>query len=294
MTTVTPPSDAPAQDKPAPADTPQARAQAMTQALLANPTAIPDRFKDEQGNVNQTFLFQTLLSQEKQETAPPAGVTTDSGTTTDNTAPSVESPPPNDASEPASIAEAFEGPPIPAGANLWQLAEQQLRESGTVDDKVVAGLKAQGATDAALSAMAKGFSASKAEGMQRAYDLVGGKDAFNATVEWTKANIKDSNELAAITASLKGPGSHLVLKGLHARMLEAKAPSGQVDTSLGGGTIVPGAASLIPFDSPRSQQAAMSDPKYLSDPTYRAHCDARMMIAAGVPEPEAKKAVGLI
>ena len=270
------------------ADTPQKQAQAMVEAIMSNPTAIPARFKDEMGNVNQTFLFQTCLAQVKGEEPP--SPTADPEAASASTASPDPTPPSPDDSSPASIADAFEGKPVD---NPWEVAEQQIREKGQIDEAIVTQLKEKGVTEAALAAMAKGIQASKVEGMTKAYEACGGKDNFNATMAWAKENITDPQERAALAASLKGEGALFVLQGLHARAQAAAAESGQVDTSDGGTAIAPGTPKLVPFQSGAEQQAAMSDKRYITDPVFRAEADARVMIAAGVPEADAKRAVGL-
>ena len=73
--------------------------------------------------------------------------------------------------------------------------------------------------------------------------------------------------------------------GMHQRRLAADpASSGQVDTSaVAGSTLPPGnpLANLKPFRDWGEQKAAMADPRYKTDPDYRATCEARLMLGAG-------------
>lgn len=275
---------------PAP-NTAEERAQANVNIALANPDMVPDKFKSADGSVNGDALLQSYLHMERmasgqnqqiEDPTPASEQTTSdaaesSTTTTDS---------PDDSSSPESLAEAMEGKAPPPGADLWALAQEQIRAAGNVDEAVLNGLREQGVPDVALAAMANGIKAQQKADMDAAHEACGGKEGFDATIKWAKDNLP-AQEQAAITEAFKGPNAVLVLQGLYARAMGAGAiaqPSGQVNTGVGGTAIAPNPDSQLPrIESPQDMQALMRDPKYRSDAEYRRKVDKAIMQGAGVP-----------
>jgi hypothetical protein len=263
--------------------TPEGRAQAQTQIAMQFPANVPDKFKREDGTVDGDALLQSYLHLEQKQSSPdptpsqsqePTGTPADSSTT-------AQSQDASSSDDPASLAEALEGPKPPEGADLWLTAKQQLQEKGTVDDAVVNALVQSGVPTEAIQAMAAGVLAQRKNEVQAAYDAVGGKENFTATMEWARSNLNDA-ERAAFAEALKGPGAIFALQGIASRAATAGAPSGQVNTSEGG-TIAPNPDSVIqPHRSAQDMQNAMMDPKYRLDPEYRKKVDRQVMAGAGI------------
>ncbi len=288
QTTAAPdPTGAPTPPK---AETPQTRAQAMTETMV-NAGTVPSQFKDENGNVNQTHLFQTLLAMEKGET--PAALASLASDAETNTAPTATAAPsPEKPSEAESLSDALTGKPLAEGENPWAMASEQLRTKGTVDENVVKALKDQGATDEALAAMAHGFKAKQKSDMDTSYEVCGGKEGFDATIAWAKANLSP-DEIANIDSGFKTEHAALVLGGLHARAQAAgPQPSGQVDTSTGEIAIAsPG--QIQPFATKQEAMAAQRSKEYITDPAFRRETEARIMLMSGA-SPEQLRAAGLL
>jgi hypothetical protein len=121
--------------------------------------------------------------------------------------------------------------------------------------------------------------------MAKAAEIVGGADRLKATFEWAKSNLP-ADQRAKLVADLQGPNGELVLRGLH---LQASAAGNMppvttaVDTSLGEGAMAPAAnANIQPFTDPQEQQAALSDPRYKTDPAYRLIVMKRIGAASGI------------
>ncbi len=280
MTDPTPLTPAPP-NAPAPA-TPQARAQAMTETLV-NTGTVPDRFKDEQGNVNQTYLFQTMLEMEKGETpaqvpvapaAPSAAAT--APVLKDSAAPATP------ASASGSLADALSGPALPEGTNPWDQATKDLETTGAITESTVAALKAINTPDSAIASIARDFAAKAQSDMDSAYGVCGDKAGFDATIAWAKESL-NPEELRQFDVGLKTPHALMILAGIHARAAAAAPlPSGQVDTGTGENAIIGNTGALTPFATREDCLRFMQDPKYRTDPDFRKEVEIRQMMMSGV------------
>ena len=268
---------------PVPADTPEARAEANAQVAMTNPAMVPDKFKNEDGSVNGDALLQSYLHMEQRMSNapvsedPPANeqpqAVTDPGQALDTGA----AP-----SEAGSIAEAFDGPAPVEGSTLWSQVETELSTNGAITEGTLKALRDQGVPETLIASAAYGRQAKLKSDMDAAYDITGGQENFDATMAWAKTNLSEADK-ATVSEGLKGPNSLVILQGLHARYAAEQATSGQVNTGASGQpSLGPAAERVAPFTSAREQHAAISDPRYISDPEYRAKVDMRMQLAAGI------------
>lgn len=260
-------------------DTPQARAEATTKMMMAHPDQIPQRFKDAEGKINQTFLYQSVFEIEggKPDPTPAAQSVAADGVNTP--APEVTSTPASDA---ASLNEALNGKPAPEGADLWKQAEAELSK-GDLTEATLKGLRENGVPDSLIAAAAHGASSKQADDMKQAHAICGGEENFNKTMKWCRDTM-DPASVAAITEGFNGPNALHILRGLFADASAATAPSGQVNTMQNPGVsaIAPDQdANLQPFATPRDQHAALMDPRYKTDATFRTIVEKRLMLGSG-------------
>lgn len=264
--------------------TPEGVAKAQVNTLLANPAQIPQKFKDADGTVNVDALTTSYLELERARSGASADAAPATETTEPSAADAAAALTQNDSSDAESLADALADPKAPEGSDLWAAVGKEFDETGTLSEGTVAGLLKAGVPQTMISAAVEGRKAKQQQDMVKAAELVGGKSELDATLAWAKANLSQS-EKAAIIPLLRGPSAETVLMGMHQRRLAAAPkPDGQVDTStVVGGTLPQGNphANLKPFRDWSEQKAAMADPRYKSDPDYRATCEARLMLGAG-------------
>ena len=266
--------------------TPEGVAQAQVNTLLQNPAQVPQKFKGADGTVNVDALMASYLELEKSKSAAPADTSAADAATLaaksglDAAAALANSSEPTSAE---SLADALTEPKAPEASEMWTAINAEFAKTGTISDESAKLLVASGADPAILVTFNAGLAATQKADMATAADMVGGKEALDTTLAWAKENLS-ADEKASIIPQLRGAQAETILMGLHARRIAATAPSGQVDTNtLAGGTLPQGNPdlNLKPFRDWSEQQHAMADPRYKTDPDYRAICETRLQLGAG-------------
>lgn len=104
-----------------------------------------------------------------------------------------------------------------------------------------------------------------------AYEKVGGKEQYTSMTQWALANFSDA-ELAAYNAAVVGTPDQrsLAIEGLKARYTAA---AGSEPSLLSGSPASNGGDA---FASLAQVTAAMRDPRYRSDPAYRASVEEKL------------------
>ena len=266
-----------------PADTPEAKAVANVEVAMNNPAMVPDKFKNEDGSVNGDALLQSYLHMEQRMSGVPVSETPPANEQPQAVTDPSQALKTEDTADAGSIAEAFDGPAAPEGSDLWKQVETELSTGGEITPETFNALKQAGVPESLIASAAYGRQAKMKSDMDSAYEITGGKESFDATMEWAKTNLSEADK-ATMSQGLKGPNSLMILQGLHAKYQASAESSGQVDTgSAGQPALGPAADRIVAFTSPREQHAAMCDPKYISDPEYRAKVDMRLQLSAGIP-----------
>lgn len=147
------------------------------------------------------------------------------------------------------------------------VATKEFNETGALTPETMTKLAAVGLTQEYVSTYMAGV---KALELQRTSELaasVGGAQVFNAAIEWGQANLPPT-EQAAYESGLSNPATAKVYaEALVAKMTAARgytAPAGAI-----AGGKVPDAASSGIFKSEAEWQAAMSDPRFETNPAYK-------------------------
>lgn len=106
---------------------------------------------------------------------------------------------------------------------------------------------------------------------QQIFSEIGGKDQYNAMIDWAGKNMKQT-EIDAYNRAVESGDMNsamFAVKGLQARF---RAASGAAEPRLmQGGKTAPGG-----FESVAQVVAAMSDPRYKIDPAYRAQVERKI------------------
>jgi len=105
------------------------------------------------------------------------------------------------------------------------------------------------------------------------YAPVGGKDEYNALVQWAASNVSDEHKRVFNEAIQSGDKDRaalavqalIALRGGNGRLLNGKTTSAD--------------AGVQPYPSQAQAVAAVRDPRYTRDPAYRAEHEARLAVS---------------
>lgn len=153
-------------------------------------------------------------------------------------------------------------------------SEEYLRD-GKLSDKSYAELAALGVDRSLVDAYVAGQQALVERQADSIYSTVGGKEAYSRMVGWASENLS-KDEIAAFNDVVQSGDLrkiNLAVSGIHSRM---KASSSEPSLVMGK------SASKAPsgaFRSTAELVAAMRDPRYQTDPAYRADIESRLSIS---------------
>lgn len=149
--------------------------------------------------------------------------------------------------------------------------EQEIINTGTINDDARAKLNAQGVSNEMIDAFAAGqkarFDAARNEGL----DYVGGQEAWDGMKAWAKANLSES-EQKSFNNALRSDSWQLAIDGIKARM----AANSEGNLTVGN---EPGTAQASGYKSRAEMQRDMNDPRYSSDPAFRQQVMQKMKAA---------------
>lgn len=153
-------------------------------------------------------------------------------------------------------------------------SEEYLRD-GKLSDKSYAELAELGVDRSLVDAYVAGQQALVERQAESIYSTVGGKEAYSRMVGWASENLS-KDEVAAFNEVVQSGDLrkiNLAVSGIHSRM---KAATNEPSLVMGK------SANKAPSGAFRSTAeivAAMSDPRYKTDPAYRADIENRLSIS---------------
>lgn len=154
---------------------------------------------------------------------------------------------------------------------------KEFRENGKLSEESYKALEAKGISRSVVDAYVEGQKALANQLRARVAASVGGEETLNAVLEWAGGVLTEA-EIEAydnVLASGDENAIRLAVMGLHARYA---AEHGQEPSLVGGGGNT-GGPTVRPFNSNEEIVAAMSDPKYDSDPSYREEVARRLAVS---------------
>lgn len=173
----------------------------------------------------------------------------------------------------------------PAATKKFSYEEFQadvLKNGGRPSVAMVTSMAAAGFDDASIANLASTVFAEVSVKMEKAAEAVGGKTELDATIEWAKNNLTEV-EKTALNQVLRTPFYVAAVKDLHAKRLaaaptdESQEPDNAEREAVSAGT---GNEVVEPFTSLAEQNKAYRDPRFNTDPKYRANVQARAYAAA--------------
>lgn len=271
------PAGAPATQPKAPAQTPaQAPAKAAPKRAPARrPRWLPQEFARPEDLVRAYETMRADVGREpahEPKATPPA-----------ETEPEIGAPPtapvyPGDLVAPAPPAAAGPAPahaPTPASepssAADFSPFEKELCETGGLCAESYAQLEALGAPRWLVDRHIEGRIAVAEAARREIVELAGGEERFDAMRRWARETLPEA-ELAAYENAVKGPkeAAKLAVLGLAAAYVKEV---GDTPTLVGGAGAPVGSG---PFANPDELAQAIRDPRYRSDPEYRAEVADRI------------------
>ncbi len=143
--------------------------------------------------------------------------------------------------------------------------QQEYNELGGLSDDAYQALEEAGISNEMVNTWLAGQEAIADQSISQIYQSVGGEENYNAMLRWAGDNLQQW-ELDAFNNSIENldPNAMFAVQGLMARMQNAEG----IPPRLMSGESIPSTAPR--FESLAQVTEAMRDPKYSSDPAYRA------------------------
>lgn len=243
---------------------------AAAPAAGARPDNVPEKFWDaEKGALNTDALLESYKALESKQGGPKVDETP---APKDPAAPKLEIP------EGATDSEAVDAVVTKAGLDPIKLGEKIARQ-GKLDDADYVAIEALGVPraliDAHVNVTAKLAEMTQASNVQTAYEMVGGQDKATAIMEWAAKALPEA-DINSFNAKLAGTEWKDAITVLEARYLKANPPSGEPNLTPGGSG---GGSTVAGYKSTAERSADMNDPRYRTDPAFRANVTARMRVS---------------
>ena len=146
-----------------------------------------------------------------------------------------------------------------------EVFQQEYNELGKLSDDAYTALEEAGIPNNVVDTWLAGQEAIADQSISQIYQSVGGEDNYNTMLNWASENLEQW-ELDAFNSSIENldPNAMFAVQGLMARMQNAEG----IPPRLMTGESVPSTAPR--FESLAQVTEAMRNPKYASDPAYRA------------------------
>lgn len=148
---------------------------------------------------------------------------------------------------------------------------EEFFKTGALTEKSYKELTALGYPKSVVDQFIAGQKAVLAAEEAQVFSTVGGKESYDSLIKWAGANLS-TEEIDAYNQSVESGNMNQVMfavKGLQARYSSAN----KGEPKLAGGL---GRTSPTGFNSVAQVVAAMSDPKYKTDPAYRAEVERKI------------------
>lgn len=158
-----------------------------------------------------------------------------------------------------------------AGLKMEDL-EAEFAEQGQLSPESYLALERAGIPKSTVDNYIAGLEAQNRLIELEVYDQVGGKEEYQSLIKWADQNLSP-DEIEAFDEAAQNPASpqfRLALDGLKAKY---SSDSASYKDNLGGGN----KPSADVFESVQQVTAAMSDPRYATDPAYQKQVADKLM-----------------
>ncbi|MHC2462731.1 capsid assembly protein [Bradyrhizobium embrapense] len=155
-----------------------------------------------------------------------------------------------------------------AGLSYEELQAEYARNGGQLSDSAYAALEAAGIDRRTVDAHTRGQEAVAREIRSQVFNTVGGEEAYGDLIMWAKDNLSPSEQAAFNRSANSGDLDtiKLAVAGLQSRYT---ADVGVTPKLIGGGSGHGSQSHGDAFSSTSELTAAMKDPRYQHDESYR-------------------------
>lgn len=153
----------------------------------------------------------------------------------------------------------------------FQTFQDEMNETGGLSEDAYEALQEAGIQREMVDTWIEGQEARAEQNIDQLYSLAGGVDSYNQMLQWADNNLHPT-EAEAFNKQIDNldATAELAVAGLYARYLQSE---GSMPSLMTGDTNV----SIEPrYDSLAQITSAMSDPRYETDPAYRAQVAGRL------------------
>jgi len=153
----------------------------------------------------------------------------------------------------------------------FQTFQDEMNETGELSDGAYEALEEVGIQRGMVDTWIEGQSAKAEQNVNGLYNLAGGIESYNQMLQWADNNLHPT-EADAFNKQIDSldATAELAVAGLYARYQQSE---GAMPSLMSGDTNV----SIEPrYDSLAQITSAMSDPRYETDPAYRAQVAGRL------------------
>jgi hypothetical protein len=174
-------------------------------------------------------------------------------------------------------AKAEEVSPVEATTGVIDAARDEFSEKGELSDDTFKALEEAGLPREFVEQYIAGQEAMSVQQTASIQASIGGAESYEAMSEWAGENLSDS-ELDAYNDIVEGGSieqATVAVKGLYARF---QAAEGKSPSLVQGSTS--GDSGVEPFGSTAQVTEAMRDPRYASDPAFRAKVEQRLAVSS--------------
>jgi len=141
----------------------------------------------------------------------------------------------------------------------------EYAQKGELSDDSYSELAQGGLNAEVVDTWIAGQSAIANQITERAYESVGGKEEYNALLDWAKASLPE-NEIDSFNRAIENTNTDDVLFAIKSLQARKNIEVGETPTLLQGDT---GGKSVSSYKSVTQLTKAMNDPRYQNDPAYR-------------------------
>lgn len=173
--------------------------------------------------------------------------------------------------KPGDKAKEGEGEAPPLTTAVQSLAKA-FEETGEFPEENVKALVDLGLPAETIEIYRAGLEALTERAVSEVHTVAGGKDKYEAAVEWARQNLNDK-DLAYYNGNIDDPAKRTqTVEWLMGKFSTARPSEGKL---VGG--LAPTASSGDVFSSDTQVTQAMSDPRYKTDPAYRKQVAEKML-----------------
>lgn len=158
------------------------------------------------------------------------------------------------------------------GVDLQSMSDRFFANGERLEEADYAELEKHGFSRHIVDGYIQGQVAVRDNVRLAAFNLVGGEDAYGDMIGWAKENLSAS-QITAFNTAVDGPDADVRKLAIEGVKAQWKAAVGDTPMLINGGNE---AASGTGFRSMAEVTAAMKDPRYKTDPAYRADISQRL------------------